>query len=107
MRKICTNVCVAIMKYHRIQKFDSNGNVIKMWGSEGKGDGQFKIPADVSYVYLTDQDNERIQKFTGEDQLITDVCLAGMTVSLPNLREQMLDSQDGVYVAGIHNFQAI
>ena len=26
---------------HRIQKFDSDGNFITMWGSEGRNDGQF------------------------------------------------------------------
>ena len=38
------NVYVADTSNHRIQKFDSNGNFITKWGSEGTGNGEFKKP---------------------------------------------------------------
>ena len=52
----------------RVEKFDENGNFIKMWGSKGKKDGQFVenhgIVVDESEnVYVVDTRNMRIQKF--------------------------------------------
>ncbi len=44
----------------RIQKFDNDGKFIAKWGSEGDGEGQFKIPHGIavdssgSSVYVTD-----------------------------------------------------
>jgi hypothetical protein len=53
---------------HRIQKFDSNGTFITKWGSEGSAEGQFMQPAGISIfgdrvLYVSDNDNNRIQKF--------------------------------------------
>src|SRR5919108_2252141 len=44
----------------RIQKFDTDGKFITKWGTEGEGEGQFKIPHGIaldpsgSSVYVTD-----------------------------------------------------
>ncbi len=50
-----------------IQKFDSNGNLITKWGSQGTGDGQLDRPADIAVdyktVYVTEFENNRIQVF--------------------------------------------
>jgi DNA-binding beta-propeller fold protein YncE len=53
---------------YRVQKFDSNGNFITKWGSEGDGEGQFDIPEGIAIdssgnVYVADTHNSRIQKF--------------------------------------------
>ena len=53
--------------YHRIQKFDSNGNFIAKWGSEGSSNGQMYLPQSItidlqSFVYVADAMNDRIQK---------------------------------------------
>jgi sugar lactone lactonase YvrE len=42
------------------------------WGSQGKGDGQFNSPHGVAvdssgYVYVTDTENHRVQKFSSSD----------------------------------------
>ena len=79
----------------RIQKFDSNGKFITKWGSfctlttvsgcidpDGpgplqKGDGQFDHPGDVGLdssgdvLYVTDSQNNRIQKFDSNGKFIT------------------------------------
>ena len=49
------------------------GNFIKMWGTEGESDGQTEgVALDGSdNVYVTDQDNGRIQKFTSDGEFIT------------------------------------
>jgi DNA-binding beta-propeller fold protein YncE len=60
----------------RIQKFDSNGNFITMWGSEGTEEGQFIIPEGIAIdsqdnVYVADSYNHRIQKFDSNGNFIT------------------------------------
>jgi DNA-binding beta-propeller fold protein YncE len=51
----------------RIQKFDSDGNFITKWGSEGYGDGQFWLPHDIAIdssdnVYVVDSGNVHEKK---------------------------------------------
>ena len=51
-----------------IYKFDSNGNPVIKWGSEGSGDGQFSRPFGITVdrsenIYVADWGNNRIQKF--------------------------------------------
>ncbi len=64
-------VYVADAGNSRIQKFTSNGDFVKKWGTRGSGDGQFGRPWGVAvdiagYVYVTDPDNNRVQKFTSD-----------------------------------------
>jgi tripartite motif-containing protein 71 len=65
------NIYVADTLNHRIQKFDSSGNLVTKWGSEGTGDGQFISPIGVAVdtsdnVYVADSDNHRMQKFNSD-----------------------------------------
>jgi tripartite motif-containing protein 71 len=63
-------IYVADTDNNRIQKFDSAGNFLDMWGSFGFGQGQFKHPLKVAvdptgdYVDVADSQNDRVQKFT-------------------------------------------
>jgi sugar lactone lactonase YvrE len=70
------NVYVADYYNNRIQKFDSNGNLITKWGSYGTGDGQFIGPRGVAAsssgnVYVADTGNLRIQRFNSDGTFIT------------------------------------
>jgi DNA-binding beta-propeller fold protein YncE len=72
------NVYVADTNNHRIQKFTSTGVFVTQWGSFGSGPGQFSSPVGIAVdftctpspctptdnVYVADQGNNRIQKFT-------------------------------------------
>jgi DNA-binding beta-propeller fold protein YncE len=61
----------------RVQKFTSDGLYLDQWGSAGFGDGQFGDPEETGIgpwgiavsgngdVYVADQSNDRMQKFTG------------------------------------------
>jgi len=42
------NIVVADSENHRIQVFDGRGNFLRMWGSEGTGQAQFKDPCGVA-----------------------------------------------------------
>jgi tripartite motif-containing protein 71 len=62
------NIYVADTANNRIEKFDSGGNYITKWGSEGSEPGQFHYPVGVAVdsfgnVYVVDIGNIRIQKF--------------------------------------------
>ena len=70
------NVYVVDRSNHRIQKFDSSGNFVMGWGSEGTGPGQFFRPehADIDSagnIYVADKGNNRIQKFTSAGAFVT------------------------------------
>lgn len=52
----------------RIQVFDGDGQLLAQWGTMGEGEGEFRYPTDVAidsdgYVYVSDMENNRIQKF--------------------------------------------
>lgn len=62
------NVYVLDPKNFRIQKFDSNGNYLTQWGTEGDGNGQFRQPFDITVdrennIYVADVIKSTVQKF--------------------------------------------
>jgi DNA-binding beta-propeller fold protein YncE len=53
------NVYVVDTRNVRVQKFDSDGNFLTMWGSPGCNNNQFLIPHDIAMdsedsIYVTD-----------------------------------------------------
>jgi|GEM_PF-647415 len=69
------NVYVSDSSNHRIQKYDSFGNLLATWGSRGRDDGQFEGPTSLAVdaagnVYVVDIGNSRIQKFTSDGTFI-------------------------------------
>ena len=63
------NVYVVDQHNHRVQKFDSSGKFILMWGKKGSGDGEFNYPYGIAVdskgnVYVSDMNNNRVQKFS-------------------------------------------
>ncbi len=81
------NVYVADTFNHRMQKFNSIGTLITLWGKDGtgggglgigsgKGNGEFTFPESPALdvagnVYVADTANHRIQKFTSSGSFIT------------------------------------
>ena len=60
---------------NRIQVFDKNGTFVTKWGSEGSGDGEFRVPYSVDVdsngdVWVADRNNNRIQKFDKEGKFL-------------------------------------
>jgi len=70
---------------HRVQKYDSAGELLFQWGSQGAGDGEFNfaqeempdtplgdLALDVEgNVYVVDYGNHRVQKFDKNGQFLT------------------------------------
>lgn len=66
------NVYVVDTLGDRVQKFDSNGNLLFIMGEAGTNDGQFLMPISAAVdsennVYVTDSRNSRVVKFNGSD----------------------------------------
>ena len=85
---------------HRIQKFDSDGNFITKWRSEGNGPAQFYIPRDTAIhssdnVYVVDTYNNRIQKFDSNGNFLTKWEITSKYNSVQGIS---VDSSVNVYV---------
>ena len=62
------NIYVADTGNDRIQKFDSSGNFVMQFGSNGGGDGRFNSPSGLAIdssgnIFVADRVNNRVQKF--------------------------------------------
>lgn len=85
--------------------------VFDKWGSFGSGDGQFNEPADIAYVpftknvYVSDLNNDRIQKFDSIGNFILKWGTSGnMPGQFKHPGDIAVDSKDKfVYVADIGN----
>jgi sugar lactone lactonase YvrE len=123
------NVYVADRVNHRIQKFTSDGTFLTTWGSkcdlfngigcvdpdgEGPlepGDGQFKYPEGVAVdtsgnVYVADEGNHRIQKFTSDGTFLTKWGSNGSgNGQFSGPYGVAVDASGNVYVADIYNYR--
>ncbi|MDH4129269.1 MAG: 6-bladed beta-propeller, partial [Spirochaetota bacterium] len=75
---------------NRIQKFDTNGNYVKSWGSFGSAAGQFSQVSMMELdtygnIFVCDTSNSRIQKFDSEGNYISQWGSAGAGISQFNL----------------------
>ena len=99
------NVYVTDFFNNRIQKFDSKGNFITKWGSEGIGDGEFNGPDGIAIdssdnVYVAEWVNNRIQKFDSKGNFITKWGSKGSGDGQFSVPEGIaIDSSNNVYVA--------
>lgn len=62
-----SDIWVADTFNHRFVRFDHGGNELQVFGSYGDGDYQFQFPVAIqrwkNYVFVSDEENERLQVF--------------------------------------------
>ncbi len=98
-------------KTPRIQAFDSNGNFLFKWGSQGSGEGQFSSPAGVAvdnngFVYVTDRNNYRVQKFNSSGTYVSSPVSVtsgsgpGQSKALDSIA---IDSSGNIYISDATN----
>jgi DNA-binding beta-propeller fold protein YncE len=103
------NVYVADNANQRIQKFDSSGNFLMEWGSEGTEDGRFLSPIGVAVdgegnVYVIDDARDDIQKFDENGRFLLKWGSHGSGEGQFNFTGPLtLDSQGNVFVADFAN----
>jgi hypothetical protein len=103
------NQYVVDLNNHRIQKFDSSGNLLLSWGSEGTGDGQFRWPYGIAIdstdkIFVADYYNNRIQIFNTAGQLLSIWSGYGTGPGQFNKPYSIaVDDQDFVYVLSFQN----
>jgi DNA-binding beta-propeller fold protein YncE len=77
IRSLCFNaqdqVFVADACNHRIQVFDTHGNLLRIIGEPGTGPGQLQYPYDVAIApdgsfYVCEYGNHRVQRFSAEGE---------------------------------------
>lgn len=67
-------VYVADTHAHDVKVFDDDGNLVKIIGYRGDGEGQFNYPTHLAFargeLYVTDTMNNRVQVFNGDGELV-------------------------------------
>jgi sugar lactone lactonase YvrE len=70
------NVYVPDTHYHRVMVYTPDGQLLRKWGKEGNGDGEFIFPTDVAFddggrIFVSEYGgNDRIQVFDQNDKLL-------------------------------------
>ncbi len=60
---------------HKVAVYSRSGELLREWGKQGAGDGEFQLPGGVSLgpdglLYVPDQGNSRVQVFTREGRFV-------------------------------------
>lgn len=98
------NIYVADTWYHRILKYDPDGNFLTKWGSFGSGDGQFMQPSAIAIdshnrIYVADYFNDRVQVFEADGHHINTWGSGGLgDGQLASIRDIAIDAEDNLYI---------
>lgn len=105
---------VADTHYHRVLIFDRDGNRLGSFGSEGLGDGEFRLPTDVAvdangFIYVGEYSgNDRITKWSPDLKFIkalADGPIDGMRIRRPAGID--IDDEQTLWVADACNHRII
>ncbi len=83
---------------YRVHRFASDGTLLKSWGEQGDGPGQFALPHSVvvdrrGRVLVADRENHRVQIFDGDGEFLD------QWTDLLQPMDLFIDADDTVYVA--------
>jgi len=107
-------IFVADTHYHRVMIFDRDGRILGSFGSEGDGDGQFRLPTDVAvdaegFIYVSEcQGNDRISKWSADLKYLASFGQApidGMRLSRPAGID--IDDEQTLWVADACNHRIV
>src|SRR5215211_5487748 len=109
----------------RIQKRDPTGAFLSEWGSEGAAEGQFSSPAEIAVdaagggVYVTDNYNDRVEKFDTSGNFISawgwgvsdgsaayQVCTTGCRAGISGTGAGQFSSAIGIATDGLNVYVA-
>ncbi|MCB9465677.1 MAG: T9SS type A sorting domain-containing protein [Candidatus Eisenbacteria bacterium] len=70
-----TDAGASIDRVQKFSPFNGSSTYLTQWGTTGSGAGEFMVPEDIAicgcYVFVTDRDNNRVQRFDN-------ICISGM-----------------------------
>lgn len=102
-----TNVCVVDRQNHRIQIFDSAGNFVLSFGSQGFGDDNFNFPEGIAtdglFLYITDTGNHRIKKHTLTGTFVSEFGIRGSADGEFDYPMDVAVDSTSIYVADRQN----
>jgi hypothetical protein len=78
----------------RVLKFDRTGRFIKQWGGKGAAPGQFQVAHGIDIdaeglLWVADRENQRVQVFTQDGELVKVLAYAGLPCDLDIGRESI------------------
>lgn len=85
----------------RVVRFRSDGTILHVWGSPGKGDGQFSDPSSVAVdernarIYVADPGNQRIQVFDLDGKFVMKWLVEEWQPSSWSVQHLAIDQQGG------------
>ncbi len=95
-----SNGYIYLNDYYSILKLAGNGNIIARWESRGAENGKFNEPVgiavdDSGYVYVAEEGNNRVQKFTSDGQYVTK-WEAGIVMAIATDKKDFVYTADGI-----------
>ena len=94
---------------NRVQRFNSDGELLAQWGSGGEGDGEFAGPTGIAVdrdgnVYVSESQNSRVQKFAPDGtHLLTWGSQGSGPGQFSSAMGIAIDADGKVYVADHYN----
>jgi hypothetical protein len=105
------NIFATCLGGHRLNKYNSSGQLIKSWGDYGTDTGKFNSPMGLAIdshgdVYVVDNGNHRIQKYSNDGELILSWGSWGLGNGEFNYPSYIaIDGNDNIYVTDSYNYR--
>lgn len=86
---------------HRVLVFDTNDALVRQFGAEGAGDGEFSFPNAVAVdgqgrVYVSDSNNRRVQVFSADGTFLSRIGAPAIRLAAP--RGIAVDGEDRLFL---------
>ena len=86
---------------HRVLVFDTNDALVRQFGAEGAGDGEFSFPNAVAVdrqgrVYVSDSNNRRVQVFSADGTFLSRIGAPAIRLAAP--RGIAVDGEDRLFI---------